>query len=222
MTGTNNSVATFPCSTLKGFCAAVTLGSASLLSGNAAANAITGGITEVTLDPVVAGSIIGLGVNPEATGTATFTDPTFTFPITGGNTEAGTTIEHDGSGIQFSAGVRRLDIGDFVIDVIDSTTATIFGDASSTEFGDVPGAALFDLAKNDGDSLYSVALTGTAAFALNTTFGVDNFAEGQAIGSAVTKPELAAVPAPATLSILAIGLAAVGWNSGARKRAAQA
>lgn len=192
---------------LKKTCALVAgitlLGSASL----SWASPISGGVTTVTLDEGVAGAVIGAGVTPSAIGSGTLDGLTFEFPITGGFLSAdvipGSTIEHDGSGIAFTAGDTSLTIGDFLID---TTELLISGFAMSMNpaQGDAldidGGVPLFGLGLNAEEGLpLVVSLTETAASVLNATFGTDLFTTGLAIGTAGTAPSVVSEPGVAGL-----------------------
>lgn len=190
---------------------------ATLLGGASTALAapITGGVTEVAIDPAIAGAVTGAGVTLGPVGTATLDALTFTFPITGGELSdaviPGSSIEHAGSGITFTAGSTGLTIGDFLID---TTALIISGFATSTDpvMGpaiDVPGGVpLFSLGSNPGSGLpFLVSLTPDAADVLNATFGVDLFAEGLEIGTAGTTPST--VPEPAAAGLLGVGALAL-------------
>ena len=204
---------------------------ATLAATSANASLITGGSTEVRLDPAIAGAIIGAGVTPAATGTGILdlTTLTFTFPITGGTLSdtviPGSTIEHDGSGIIFSAGTTSLAISNFVID---TTTLGISGGAVSTDpaTGDPldveEGVPLFSLSAGGTEEGFPflVALTDTASGALNATFGTDLFDGGLVIGAAGTAPVVSEVPEPDSLPLLAIGLGMIGLRFMRRDRAA--
>ena len=200
------------------FCCLTSLG----LSAHAAP--ITGGETLVQLDGGVAGAIIGAGVTPSAFGTGAFdiNTLTFSFPVTGGDLSAavipGSSIEHDGSGITFSAGTTGLTIGNFVIDT-DTLTITGFANSSNPAVGNAlnidSGVPLFTLATGSmvADFPFLTSLTDVAASVLNDTFGVSLFTPGLTIGVAATLPTVAAVPEPATLALLLLGLAAIGWRT---------
>lgn len=178
---------------------------------------VDGGITEVRLDAPVANVIIDAGVSPAPTGSASFDGDTLTFgfPITGGDLSddviPGSTIEHDGSGILFSAGDIEIEIGDFLIDTTSLLISGLVRSANPVE-GDAldlaSGVPLFSLSTgSDVDGFpFIVSLTGTAAGALNSTFGTDLFSEGLRIGTATTAPSTASVPAPPALGLIGLGM----------------
>ncbi len=185
------------------------------------AAAIEGGVTEVRLDAPVATAIIDAGVSPAPLGSAGFEADslTFSFPITGGELSdeviPGSVIEHDGSGISFTAGDISIEIGDFVIDTTDLLISG-FARSSNPAQGDAldlaGGVPLFSLSTGsevDGFP-FIVSLTDTAAGALNATFGTDLFSAGLRIGTAATGPVVSEVPEPGTLGLLGLGLIAMG------------
>jgi hypothetical protein len=179
-----------------------------------AQSAINGGVTQVQLDQAIANAIIGAGVTPSATGTGTLnlSTLTFSFPITGGTLSSGvipgSTIRHDGSGIRFAAGTTNIEIGDFVIDttsLLISGFARSANPASGGALNVGSGVPLFALSLGGSTNFpFRVALTATAASALNATFGVTLFTPGLVIGNAQTTPR---VPEPATIGLLGLGLA---------------
>jgi hypothetical protein len=158
--------------------------------------------TAVAVDPAVLKAITGLGVKVTPTGNAKLTmqyGPTLDFPITGGNVKifdksavtpyVQGTINHDGSGINFSGAGKSLTLENFVVD-----PGTSMLTSSVKEMGGamVPTFALdgTDLAitkdaqgraKLDGTK---VLLTADAAGALNKTFGVQAFMPNMQIGVA--------------------------------------
>lgn len=188
---------------------------------SAHATPITSGLTEVRLDEPVALAILNAGVTPSATGTGTFdlSTLTFGFPITGGDLSdaviPGSTIEHDGSGIAFTAGGTSIEIGNFLIDttrLIISGFVRSIDPATGGALDIMGGVDLFTLSTDsDVDGFpFVLALTGTAAGALNATFGTDLFSEGLRIGTAATSPMLADVPTPESLGLLGLGMIALG------------
>lgn len=193
--------------TLATLAGATALGAASV----AWATPIAGGNTTVAIDPAIGTVVTDAGVSLAPVGSATLDGLSFEFPITGGELSEtvipGSIIEHEGSGISFSAGTTSLTIGDFVID---TTTLLISGFATSMNPAsgsalDLPGGVpLFGLGLNPEEGLpFVVSLTGTAAGALNATFGVELFSEGLAIGTAGTAPST--VPEPGVMGLLGLG-----------------
>jgi hypothetical protein len=160
--------------------------------------------TSVTLDPSLLPALTSLHVTPAPTGTATLTMPggaaTLNFPITGGhvtiyNKGAVTPyvqgiINHDGSGLSFTAGGKTLTVENFAIDpgtsmlmaqvkeMKDATIPLFFLDGSDLQITP-PGSD--GIAKLDGTK---VELSAPAAQAINTYFGVTAFKARMLIGIA--------------------------------------
>lgn len=168
----------------------------------AAISALQGTDTAVEVNPDVLAALKSLGVEVAPTGTGKLTQeygPTLEFPITGGSVKiydrtqvtpyVQGLIRHDGSGLRFSAGAKTLTVQNFAVD-----PGTSMLEAEVVEMGNAK-VPLFHLdgtdlkiskdsegrAKLDGTK---VLLTGTAATALNKTFGVDAFKDRMAIGIA--------------------------------------
>ncbi len=192
------------------------------LLGTAAAQAaplpITGGTTAVTLTS--AGALTGLGLGVASLGTATITPgsagtPIAYFGVTGGSIDTASfagRIEHAGSGLRLFTSSASIDLTNFVID---TTSNVLSGSVSfgSTALSAVP---LFTIgASGVITSPFSLTLTGTAAGALSSVFGVGNLT-GTVIGTANTVP-IAAVPEPATVASMLAGLALIGGVMSRRK-----
>ncbi len=179
------------------------------------ATSITGGITEVRLD--AAPTLSSLGVSVGLLGSASLVSatggiPIVDFPITGGSINPAVNpvpgvpaaqIEHVGSGLSFTAGTKVLKLEDFLID---TQSLTLFGkvDEAGTILNTVD---LFTIGLNSdptkGTYPFSLALTATAAGALNSYFGVTAFTAGLGIGVASTAPST--VPEPGSLALLSLG-----------------
>lgn len=157
----------------------------------AAATALGGGATSLTLDPALATTLADNGVSvapvdPAAAGE----DGAISFPITGGElSQRGAHITHSG-GVTFSAGEASLTATDFVVKVRGERgvlLATV-GDAS------VP---LLSLRLSDAEigregaattiAGVQASLTKEAAAALNATFSVSLFTAGLPVGTVVVK-----------------------------------
>ena len=172
-----------------------------------AAATIVGGSTSVSLTsaPTLIG--LGLGIAPFGTANIDGSAPLVaTFLITGGSTNSsGALIEHDGSGLIFTAGASSLSIGNFLIDTaMAKLTGKVIVNGTTT-LNDVP---LFDV----GPGL-SLNLTAAAAGAFTTVFGAPDLT-GALIGTAVTNPILqstpAAIPEPGVWVMMIAGFMIAG------------
>ena len=166
---------------------------------------LTGYSTKVTLDAGFVKALTSLKVTPGPVGDATISKAgVATFPITGGNVtyyKPGTvspyvqgTIDHAGSGLSLTAGGKKVELTDFVID---PGASVLTGKVSVDGQTAVPSAPLFFL---DGTTLQALrtnadgskaVLEGTtvelkqeAADLLNKTFGISDLAGGLKIGVA--------------------------------------
>jgi hypothetical protein len=151
---------------------------------------LTGEDTTLALDPSTATVLEENQVKVAPVDPAAASDEGIAFPITGGEVDGESlagTIEHSG-GLRFSAGGERLEVTDFRVD---TEQGVLFAQAGGSE---VP---LLDLDLSalersmEGETIVasgiSAALTAEAAEALNTTFGVDLFEEGLAIGDVTVR-----------------------------------
>ena len=165
---------------------------------------LTGVQTSVTLDPSLLPTLASLHVTPAPTGSATLTMPggaaTLNFPITGGpvtiyNKGAVTPyvqgiVNHDGSGLSFTAGGKTLTVENFAINpgtsmltaqvkqMNDASIPLFFLDGSDLQITP-PGSD--GIAKLDGTK---VELSSQAAQAINSYFGVTAFKARMLIGIA--------------------------------------
>ena len=176
----------------------------------ATVRAIPGGLTEVALDAAFAEALGTLGVTPGIIGSATLTDGTLGFPITGGEVtlydkDSGYrpwvqgTILHDGSGFSLTAGGTTVELTDFVVDP--GKPARLFGNVSVNGQLAVPSAPLFNLNGTnlepvtmdaDGSAVLEgtqVELSEEAAALLNETFGIDALTANLDIGIATLTVE---------------------------------
>lgn len=169
----------------------------------AAPRALASGGTTLALKKSVAGALAGAGVAVKPLKPAKAGKRGVLFPVTGGALDPATatgTIRHSG-GLRLSAGGARLDLRDFVIKV--GKRATL---SAKVGKGRVTILRLdLSKAKVGRDSLaYRIAnvragLTGTAAKAINATFGARVARRGLVLGSATV------VAAPDFVDILAEG-----------------
>ncbi|ONI61309.1 hypothetical protein ALI44B_12750 [Leifsonia sp. ALI-44-B] len=159
--------------------------------------------TQVAVDASFVDALTSLGLTPGTVGTATFTDGTFSFPITGGNVDyydpeedyrpyVQGTIDHEGSGLSLTAGAKVVELSNFVVD---PGTSKLMGDVSVDGTVAVEDAVLFDLhggtlkpLQMDGDNAIlegtTVHISDDAAALLNETFGTDKVAGGMLVGVA--------------------------------------
>lgn len=170
-------------------------------SPQAAIASLKGTDTAVAVDPAVLKAITGLGVKVTPTGTGKLTmqyGPTLDFPITGGSVKiydktqvtpyVQGTIEHNGSGINFSGAGKSLTVQNFVVD---PGTSMLTAEVKEMNNAKVPlffldGSNLQITPTSTGAKLdgTKVELTATAAQALNSTFGVQAFKPMMEIGIA--------------------------------------
>lgn len=178
---------------------------------------LTGQTTTVNLDPGFVQALGTLKVTPSTIGTAkadlTSSPATLTFPITGGKATiykkgdvtpyVQGSVEHDGSGLSLSAGGKKVDLENFVIDPGNNSKLTGKVTVDGKVFAE--SVKLFDL---DGSTLETPTLSGgvatlqgttiylstEAADALNKTFGLSGdtalkggVGTGVKIGTAVIK-----------------------------------
>lgn len=166
-----------------------------ILAAGAQANPVAGGSTALKLDRPVAKLLKKNGVSVSPVKPAKVKKGAIDFPITGGNldpTTAAGTLRHSG-GLKFKAGRSKLVTKSFVV-------KTGKGNVLSGLVGkDRVNLLKLDLRKAKVSrpglgikvSKVGVSLTGTAAKALNTTFGVKLFSAGLRLGHVVvtTQPK---------------------------------
>jgi hypothetical protein len=176
------------------------------VAGPVAANAATiiGGSTQITLTG--APDLVALGFSISATGTATLSNdapPVASFNITGGTFNgADAIIEHNGSGLGLTKGLKTLQFSNFRID---TASGLVSGDIF---LGDLigQGTGLFDIGPN-----LSLVIRPDIGLLLTNSFGIPDLT-GAVIGTAVTNPIIAAnaVPEPAVWTMLLVGLGLAG------------
>lgn len=167
--------------------------------------AVPGGSSAVALDSGFTGALQQLGLTPGVVGSATLANGSVSFPITGGTVTlydkktgyrpfVQGVLFHEGSGLSLTAGGKKVELRNFVIDPGDP--ARLFGDVYLNGQQAAMNAPLFDL---DGaplkpitmDSSGSAILTGTrvlispeAAQLLDSTFGTTAVKGGLLVGIA--------------------------------------
>ena len=155
---------------------------------------IGGKTTQITLDAGFLKALTTLKLTPGTIGSATLSKAgVLTFPITGGNVtyyDPATKvrpyvqgeIDHSGSGLSLSAGGKKVELKDFVIDP--GNNSHVSGDVYLNGKSVVKGANLFRLdgstlnpVTKDGDAYVlegtTVYVSEDAAALLNKTFGTD-------------------------------------------------
>jgi hypothetical protein len=172
---------------------------------------ITGGSTSVLLSAASALDSLGISVAPLGSASVSLSPdntPIATFPITGGEIEAGDAlIEHEGSGLSLSNSTSIVELEDFLIDTANALLSGVVT-ADGTQIGVVP---LFSI----GAGL-SLSLTSEAGAALASVFGIPDLT-GTVIGTATTNPVTGAVPEPGTLTLLLGAALALAYLRRARQ-----
>ncbi|TFD29435.1 hypothetical protein [Cryobacterium cryoconiti] len=165
--------------------------------------ALSGVDTSVLLDADFAAALTSLGLTPGTVGTATLTDGSLHFPITGGNVDyydpeedyrpyVQGSIEHEGSGFSLTAGETVVELTNFTID---PGTSKLFGDVSVNGESAATQVLLFNLyggtlkpLQMDGDNAIlegtTVHISAEAAGLLNDTFMTDAVADQLLVGIA--------------------------------------
>ena len=147
------------------------------------------GYTQVVVAPDVYQLIASAGITPAPIDGAkafAFRDTLAAqFPITGYSL-TGLRIKHSG-GISLTAGSATISLSDFYIDL---GRLRVSGEVAGSAVGDAGRVDLFKIRLTDRPTLglVKLTLTGTAAGALNSTFGVDAFGAGDTFGYATPKP----------------------------------
>lgn len=175
----------------------------------AAVPAIKGGNTAVALDSGFTDALKSLGLTPGVAGSATLTDGSVHFPITGGSLVYWSPkgdyrpyvqgiLEHDGSGLTLTAGSTTVTLSNFTVNPGNSR---LYGDVAVDGKTAVSQAYLFSLhggslkpLQLEGDN---AILTGTtvhvssdAAALLNKTFSTDAVKGGLLVGVATITAQI--------------------------------
>ncbi|BDZ48955.1 hypothetical protein GCM10025867_37770 [Frondihabitans sucicola] len=176
----------------------------------AAVPEIFGGNTGVALDSNFLAALKSLGLTPSVDGTATLTDGTIKFPITGGSVAYWSPkgdyrpyvqgiLEHDGSGLNLTAGSTKVTLANFTVNPGNSK---LYGDVLVNGKVAVTQAYLFSLHGGTLKPLQvqgnDAILTGTtvhvspdAAKLLNSTFKTDAVKAGLLVGTATITAQIA-------------------------------
>ena len=156
---------------------------------------LSGEATNVTLDAGTVKALTGLGVKVAPVGDAKVAGGVASFPITGGMVVihkdksyqpgwiAGSVI-HDGSGLEFSAGGKKLTLTDFVVDPGTSLLTGTVGKTTGVPLLDLDGSDVEVAMEGSNVVLQGTVakLHATAAKALNTTFGTTAVKAGMPLG----------------------------------------
>jgi len=166
---------------------------------------LTGVDTQVAVDPGFLSALTSLGVAPGVVGTATLSEAgVLSFPITGGHVKyfdpaekyrpyVQGEIDHDGSGLSLTAGDKKVELTDFVIDPGTSRltgTVSVNGEVAAEDafLFNLDGTTLKPLQVNeDGTAVLEgtrVLISKDAAPLLNETFGVTAIKAGMLVGIA--------------------------------------
>jgi hypothetical protein len=166
---------------------------------------LSGRSTAVTLDAGFVSALQSLKVTPGPVGEATISEQgVAAFPITGGNVtyyEPGSVspyvqgeLDHDGAGLSLTAGGKRVELTDFVIDPGASVltgTVSVDGEVAAEDaplfFLDGRTLNPLEVDESDGTAILegtTVKLKAEAAELLNQTFGIQDLQEGLVIGVA--------------------------------------
>ncbi|MET4051215.1 hypothetical protein ABID81_000548 [Frigoribacterium sp. PvP054] len=175
----------------------------SLMPAASIADLSNGVDTQVAVDSSFVAALTSLGLTPGVVGTATFTDGTFSFPITGGHVDyygpdssvrpyVQGEIDHDGSGLSLTAGDTVVQLTDFRIDPGESKlfgTVTANGEvvAEDAYLFNLWGGTLKPLEVVDGDAVLegtTVHVSPDAAELLNQTFDTDAVQDEMLVGVA--------------------------------------
>jgi len=143
---------------------------------------LSGESTSVKLDSGFTGALTSLGLTPGVLGTATLTDGSVHFPITGGHVtvyKKGAVdpyvqgdVQHNGSGLSLTAGSTVVDLQNFDIN---PGSSQLFGDVSVNGTVAAKHAYLFNL---DGSTLAPITISGGVATLTGTRVLVSDTAAG--------------------------------------------
>ena len=139
--------------------------------------------TAVLLDAGFASALTTLGLTPGTVGTATLTEGSLHFPITGGNVDyydpakkvrpyVQGTIKHEGSGFSLTAGDTKVELTNFTID---PGKSILYGDVSVNGTSAATQVDLFNLY---GGTLKPLQMDGNNAILEGTTVHISADAAG--------------------------------------------
>jgi hypothetical protein len=144
---------------------------------------LSGKATSVKLDAGFTAALASLKLTPGVLGSATLTDGSVNFPITGGNVtvyKKGKVnpyvqgdIKHNGSGLSLTAGSTTVQLQNF--DINPGKNSELYGDVSVNGKLAVSHAPLFDL---DGSTLAPITESGNTATLTGTRVLVSSTAAG--------------------------------------------
>lgn len=175
----------------------------------AAVPELKGGNTAVALDSGFTDALTSLGLTPGVTGTATLTDGSVHFPITGGNVVYWSPkgnyrpyvqglIQHDGSGLSLTAGSTVVGLSNFTVN---PGSSKLYGDVDVNGTVAAVQAPIFSLhggtlkpLQLDGDNAIltgtTVHISATAAGLLNKVFATDAVKAGLLVGVATITAQI--------------------------------
>ncbi len=179
------------------------------------AAALSGGDTTLALKKGVAKALSDAGVAVKPLKPATAGKKGIAFPITGGQLDTATLtgkVRHSG-GLRLEAGGDRLDLEDFTIKLgkKPSLSARVGGDRVKILNLDLSKAKLGREGLAFRAARVKAALAGTAAKAINATFGAQVVAGGLVIGNATVVAETVEV------RVLAEGDTQLTWSRARRR-----
>lgn len=183
--------------------------SASVPAPVAAVPALFGGNTAVALDSNFLAALKSLGLTPSTYGTATLTDGSIHFPITGGDVVYWSPkgsyrpyvqgiILHEGSGLTLTAGSTAVTLSNFTVNPGNSE---LYGDvavngsvaASQAPLFDLYGGTLKPLQLSGNDAILTgttVHVSATAAGLLDKVFGTTAVKGGLLVGTATITAQI--------------------------------
>jgi hypothetical protein len=145
--------------------------------------ALSGKATSVKLDAGFTAALTSLGLTAGVLGSATLTNGSVNFPITGGhvtvykkgkvNPYVQGDVQHNGSGLSLTAGATSVQLQNFDIDP--GKNSTLYGDVSVNGTVAVKHADLFTL---DGSTLQPITESGNTATLTGTRVLISSTAAG--------------------------------------------